>query len=376
MKIEIINSTVVRHSENYYITFPWVATNDNRIYLVYRKAGMNTAKNAKSGSISHHDTDSCIAMIYSEDFGVTWARDEIIIYRSRYGVNDPAVTIMPGGSLLIRISEIDVKPTNLRHELKGVFLAHRPDLNTVSAAVGNIFVELDTELKIVRTCKIEAGNLTESISRDPILVLEDNTWVLPVYAGAPFSTDKSYLIRSYNDGKDWLDTSVIAADLKYCPGEYYGINFNETGLLNYGKGEMLAAIRADSLFSSDEFGFMNIGGVGNLYFSKSFNYGIGWSIPVKSNFFGQPGHLLHDKDKSLTIVTFGVRKSPYSISVGFSDNKGINWTESHELIATVQHYDMGYPVTVKSTGEQYNTFYYDQLANGDRVIKSVIWKIC
>jgi Neuraminidase (sialidase) len=85
MKIEIINSTVVRHSENYYITFPWVATNDNRIYLVYRKAGMNTAKNAKSGSISHHDTDSCIAMIYSEDFGVTWARDEIIIYRSRYG---------------------------------------------------------------------------------------------------------------------------------------------------------------------------------------------------------------------------------------------------------------------------------------------------
>lgn len=379
-KIKIHGQKLVHRSPSHYCAFPWaVVLPGKSLALVFRRAGAFSRDAAKSGAATHHHLDSEIVFTLSHDEGEKWSRPEKI-YSSAHGVNDPALSILSNGELLLRIAEIGVVSRKDRSKLKGRMVAHRVEHGLISSVAGNVVARLsyDKKAKKLRKksqAKVSAGDLTFSCSREPVTLLPDGSWLLPVYAGAPFQTDSSYLLRSYDTGRTWIDSAVIAKDHEnFSKGDQQGNNYNETSILFWPNGDMLAAVRTDSTFYSDD-GFIPVGGVGTLSFCHSNNWGLSWSKPAKSSLFGQPAHLLHWGEDGV-ICTFGQRKRPYCIKIAFSKDRGRTWEESELPLSPVgDSWDLGYPMTVALGSGEFLSFYYMTDAENIRGIYSTKWSI-
>lgn len=355
-----------------YSTFPSIErVSDQELIVVFRQAGDFSAKAAQQDKVTHHHTESWISSIRSFDNGSSWDLNSVNeLYRSKYGVNDPAISRLSNGDLVLRVCEIDVRPTRDRANLAGDLISHRVEHGLVSALVGNVVLNLSNSKPI----KVECGEYTQSCSRESITELPDGSWLLPVYLGAPFRTDRAILLRSYNSGKTWGDASVIFEDLQGGPSDLQGINFNETSILSLGGGEMLAAGRADETFHT-EGKYIPVGGVGNLFFSRSHNWGLSWSRPMKTPIFGQPPHLMKFGEK--LVCTYGHRKTPFGIRAIISRDAGVSWDFSNEVVLRDDgiSWDLGYPVTIGLDNERLLTVYYFLDEKKVRHIAGTIWSI-
>lgn len=207
------------------------------------------------------------------------------------------------------------------------------------------------------------------------MVLPDGSWALSVYAGAPFSTDKSYLIRSYDQGASWGDASVMFADPTAPRSDQQGENFNETGVLCFPDGEMLAAARCDDSFHS-EGRYIPVGGVGNLRMARSFNWGLSWTRPEPTPIFGQPAHLLVLEGDTV-LCTYGYRRKPYGVRAVISRDRGRTWEMSAEVILRDDGalWDLGYPVSIRLKNGNLFTVYYFVGEDGVRHIAGTEWSL-
>ncbi|MGE4232551.1 MAG: sialidase family protein [Bacteriovoracia bacterium] len=344
--------------------------------MVFRQAGPRSVKAAKAGTVTHRDPNSWISLVTSKNFGSSWSKPSKI-YNPKFAVNDPSINIMNDGSIYLRACELFVEPSKNRSKLPKELFCHRVEHGLVSAIRGNTIVPLSLKAKNLTAQKpklIECEGLTDTCSREPILELPDGSWVLSVYRGAPHVTDCSYLLRSFDRGKTWGDPVLMFKDKNAGPSDLQGINFNETAVVCFEDGEMLAVARADSSFFT-EGTFMPVGGIGSFYKAHSINWGMSFSEPQQLPIFGQPGHLLKI-DEQTVLLTYGYRKKPYGIRACISFDRGHTWSLENEIILRDDGYlwDLGYPMTIKMSNGRFLTAYYFNDDSLTRFISVTEWE--
>jgi len=366
-------------SEDEYSSFPHIACLSNGILAVtFRKASKFSADAAKSGVATHHDPDSSIQLIESRDGGFTWPRESLkTIYKSKYGVNDPALTVLKDGSLIARFVALDIRSTQVwgSHPPKKIF-SHRTEHGLIASVVGNMVIRsLDQGKTWEEIGVANADSFGPSCSRDPVVEMPDGSWLMPVYTGAPQRSDISWVIRSMNQGKTWCEPIRIMSDESGCYSQLQGVNYNETSLLSLGKGEMIAMVRADVTFHTED-QFMPVGGVGDLCTAKSYDSGMSWTAPRQTGIWGQPGSLMQLSDGRL-LATYGYRKNPFGVRCCISSDMGNHWDIDNEIIIRddCPTWDCGYPFTIQLKSGSLFTVYYFVDQNCTRYIAGTHWNL-
>jgi hypothetical protein len=152
-----------------------------------------------------------------------------------------------------------------------------------------------------------------------------------------------------------------------------GINYNETSLLHLGNGEMIAMVRADADFHTEN-EFMPVGGVGDLCIARSYDGGMSWSYPERTGIWGQPGSIMELSNGDI-LCTYGYRKSPFGVRCCVSKDKGITWDVQNEIIIRddCPTWDCGYPFSIELKNGKILSVYYFVDENGTRHICGSQW---
>jgi hypothetical protein len=362
-----------------YISFPHVVSLPNKkLALVFRRASKFSAEAAISGKATHHDPDSSIEIIFSEDAGLTWSPQSRTIYKSEYGVNDPSLTVLKDGGLLLRFVALNIMRTNEVKNLMGRHIfSHRVEHGLVTTVVGNVVCRSDEHgLTWRELCISDAPGLTNACSRDPILEMPDGSLLMPVYTGSPQRSEIASVIRSFDQGLTWHEPTIIMCDTRGERSQQQGINFSETSLLHFRDGEILAMTRSDESFHTSGNQFVPVGGVGELHTSRSYDGGLSWEYPSRTGIFGTPGALTQIGNNIL-LATYGYRKIPYGIRCCLSRDAGRTWDVANEIIIRddAPSWDCGYPFTLSLSGGSMLTVYYLADADGNRHISGTLWQL-
>lgn len=363
-----------------YSSFPWaVIESDGSIRIVFRQAGQRSVAAAAANVVTHHDPDSWIAELQGrfdgEKFVVSSAAKKV--FQSEFGVNDPALTRLKNGDLVLRVSEIQVVPSQDRAKLKGPILSHRVEHGLVSTLTGLAFLRAPGgDWSRASLTRVGAGEIPALCTREPVLELADGSLGISAYYGAPAIPDRAVFIRSFDGGKTWGDLSVISQDDANARSDLMGLNFNETAVADLGQGRMIAMIRCDESFTTSDGVFMPVGGVGNFHTAFSFNSGLSWSRPRPTEIFGQPAHLL-PLGEGRVLCTYGYRKKPFGVRAVISHDHGMTWDMKNEIILRDDglSWDLGYPMTVRLADGAFLTVYYMSDANSVRYIEGTRWEL-
>ncbi|HHW32083.1 MAG TPA: exo-alpha-sialidase [Clostridiaceae bacterium] len=174
-----------------------------------------------------------------------------------------------------------------------------------------------------------------------------------------FPNFTSYFVKSYDDGKTWVDPVVIGRD-----DRGMAINNNETAVICLDKNHLLAAART----LDDQ----------HLELYESKDSGMSWirKGPVTLP-FQHPGHFLKLKDGSI-LLTYGIRnKGFYGIGGRISRDNGENWSEPIFLLNFEIATDGGYPSSVQlDDGTIVTAYYSNKVPYHNRYHMGVIhWKL-
>jgi sialidase-1 len=362
-----------------YCSFPHVSILPNgNLAVVYRKASKFSSDAAKSGIATHHDPDSSIEIIESTDMGNTWdIESNRTIYKTQYGVNDPALTILNDNSVIVRFVALDIRKTSeVTFQPKKIF-SHRVEHGLVTSVVGNMIIKsVDSGVTWQEIGVEETLEIGPSCSRDPIVEMPDGSWLMPVYTGAPQRSDIAWVIRSMDQGRHWCEPRRIMSDESGRFSQLQGVNYNETSLLHLGNGEMIAMVRGDGEFHTTGDEFMPVGGVGSLFMARSYDSGMSWSEPELTGIWGQPGSLILLSNGDI-LCTYGYRKSPYGVRACVSKNHGKTWDMDNEIIVRDDNpiWDCGYPFTIELPKNKLFTVYYMTDMEGTRYVAGTHWNL-
>lgn len=366
---------VIWKEENCYCSFPHIVYLPNgKLAVTFRKASKFSSDAARNGIATHHDPDSSIEMIESSDEGLTWLNNPRTIYKSEYGVNDPALTVLADGTILVRFVALDIcSSKNVQKNPVKIF-SHRVEHGLLTTVIGNIVLKsVDNGLNWTELGISNSIDIDPSCSRDPIVEMPDGSWLMPVYTGAPQRSDISWVIRSFDKGTTWCEPIRIMSDENGKYSQLQGINYNETSLLHLGSGEMVAMVRADADFHTEN-EFMPVGGVGDLCVAKSFDGGLSWTNPIHTGIWGQPGSIMK-LDNGYLLCTYGYRRLPFGIRCCISKDKGKTWNINDEIIIRddCPTWDCGYPFTIQLKDGNLFTVYYFVDSTGTRYISGTHW---
>lgn len=369
----------VYKEENHYCSFPHLTyLSDHRLAVVFRKASSMSARAAREGVATHHDPDSSIEMILSDDDGKSWPASSRTVYKSHYGVNDPSLTVLRNGTLLLRFVALEILP--IREASKTAsrrLFSHRVEHGLVTTVVGNMVLEsTDNGQSWTEIGVADAPGLAHSCSRDPIVEMPDGSLLMPVYTGAPQRSDISWVIRSFDEGQTWREPIMIMCDPEGSRSQLQGINYNETSLLHLGNGELLAIVRGDGAFHTSGDEFMPVGGIGELYSSRSYDAGLSWEAPRKTGMCGQPGSLLALSGGTI-LCTYGYRRRPFGVRACTSWDGGRTWATGEEIVVRndAPTWDVGYPFSIELRDGSLMSTYYFVDENGTRHIAATHWTI-
>lgn len=369
--------TIYKEADRY-VSFPHVAyLPSGQLAVVFRKASKFSADAAKRGVATHHDPDSSIEMIVSTDDGVTWPTEARTAYKSKYGVNDPTLTVTKGGSLLLRFVALEILPVREASRMNRKLFSHRVEHGLVTTVIGNLVLRSDDQGKSWKEVGVaDADQLANSCSRDPIVEMPDGSWLMPVYTGAPQRSDISWVIRSFDEGKTWREPIMIMCDPRGERSQLQGLNFNETSLLHLGNGEMLAMVRADGSFHTSGEEFMPVGGMGELYTARSYDGGLSWEPGRRTGLFGQPGAIMQLANGDI-LATYGYRKKPFGIRCCLSKDGGRTWNSEREIVVRDDSptWDCGYPFSIQLKNGRMFTVYYFVDQHGTRHVAGTHWDL-
>ena len=373
---EIMINTVYRE-EGKYCSFPHMVKYEDRIICVFRRASHFSVMSAMEGKHTHHDPDSEICQIESYDNGESWDQESFkVIYKSEFGVNDPSLTVLKNGSILLRFVALKIEKTEDIEEFPKKIFSHRSEHGLVTEVVNNLLLISSDGGKTWKDHgEIKSSITGPSCSRDPLIQLSDGSLLASVYTGAPQRSDISWVLRSFDNGKTWGEETVLGIDRKGQYSQLQGINYNETSLLDMGSGEIYALIRGDESFHTDN-EFMPVGGIGKLYISRSLDSGLCWTRPIDTGIFGQPGQIILLQSGEI-LCTYGYRKTPFGVRAIISKDNGTSWELENEIIIEegFNSWDCGYPFTLELQDGSILTAYYANEPTGERTIKSKIWKL-
>lgn len=377
------HQVIYRQAEQY-ASFPHLALDQNGdLLLVFREAGSETAAAALREEHSHQDLDARIRFMRSADGGRTWSESNIIQAGDpQTGItpSDPAITVLRDGRYLVRYAQWRLMPISRRAELDGLIHRHfvrrgqagqiYGDGFSISADQGRTWAAIDVKYKT---------HLSGFASREAVIQLSDDSLILPVYAGYPSGAEQAWLLRSWDGGQTWEDASLIASDPNPAAQYRQGANYNETALAVLDATTLLALLRVDRNFHTEDAAqsFMSEGGSGGLEYSVSYDVGLTWEKPRSTDIFGQPAHLLRLKDGRL-LATYGHRRQPYGVRVAlarFASQKG--WMTKAQAILRddAAGWDVGYPASVQLPDGSIYSVYYLHEADGLRYISGTHWDL-
>jgi sialidase-1 len=367
---------VIYKENDRYCSFPHIAAlAGGQLAVVFRRASKFSADAAKKGLATHHDPDSSIEIIFSNDEGDTWPAETLrTVYKSDFGVNDPSITVLSDKSILARYVALDIVPSNKRTDNFRRIFSHRVEHGLVTSVIGNL---ISRSTDNGRTWGLwgndNTARLSDTISRDPIIQLPDGSLMMSVYEGAPQRCDRSWLIRSFDLGKSWHEPVIIMADANSNLNQLHGPNYNETSLLHLGNGEMLAMVRVDTAFHTEN-EFVPVGGVGELHISRSFDAGLSWTPAKKTGIWGQPGSITRLFNGDI-LCTYGYRRKPYGVRCALSKDGGNTWNTAPEIILRDDGptWDLGYPFSIQLLDGNIISVYYFTDNAGIRHVAGTKW---
>ena len=108
-----MKDVLVYKEKGRYCSFPHIVKVENKLLAVFRRASNFSVQAAIRGVHTHHDPDSEICSIESYDDGLSWNKDSFkVVYKSSYGVNDPSISVLRNGELLLRFVALKITKTS------------------------------------------------------------------------------------------------------------------------------------------------------------------------------------------------------------------------------------------------------------------------
>jgi sialidase-1 len=352
-----------------YATFPYLATAGNGDQIcVFRSAGKKSVEASFADFPVHQDIDSQVIMAVRSSRSGKWSDPQVIWNDTRYAISDPSVTILSNGDWLVRFAKWHLVGSKDRVNLEGPLMRHFYTTGQVGSMMGNGFIlsrDFGQSWREVPSV-VSDKEWASALSRDSVLEISDGTLLLPVYTGYPASAECAALLRSFDNGATWGDSSRIAGDLKTNSPYRGSPSYNETSLVHLGGSELLAVVRCDLDFVTDESVFISEGGVGPLMWTISRDLGLTWE-PVRSlGIWGQPGHVMALDSKAL-LVTYGYRRRPYGVRASLCEFNGDSLIPRKTIILRDDSYgwDCGYPCSTRNSDGTVTSAYY--IHHEDRV---------
>lgn len=365
-----------------YASFPYIcADGKGGLLAVFRQAGAATAAAAMSGTHTHQDRDSRIMMARRPAGADEWQPAEIIHETSEDGlaVNDPSLTVLRDGSLLLRYARWHLVPVSERNALNGPVMRHFPRTGEVGRMAGNGYKLSNDGGKTWRMLpgRIDDAQMSTACSRNPVIEAVDGSWLLPVYTGYPEQVENAYMIRSWNRGESWQDWSVLAGKPWLNIPYREGVSHNETSVIALDEVTLLAIVRADAGFVTEDEDFCSEGGMGELRWTISHDAGFTWEPVRPLGLFGQPADLQRLADGRF-LCTYGYRKPPYGIRAAILELDGNELKPTHKVTLRddAVNWDCGYPASAVNTDGTVTSIYYLHTGNdGLRHVAVTDWTL-
>ena len=167
--------------------------------------------------------------------------------------------------------------------------------------------------------------------------------------------------ESSDDGVSWqiLSTINIPDDELIAP-------YSEPHVVEMPDGKLYAMFRYNPDDKTKAF----------LRQSESYDGGKTWSETSKTKIWGYPPHLLLLKNGWL-LVSYGVRKIPYSERAAISKDGGKTWNIENEIVLSLSDSgDLGYPASVQLDDGSILTIYYQIDKEGEKTsLMQTHWKL-
>jgi len=184
-----------------------------------------------------------------------------------------------------------------------------------------------------------------------------------LYVGTAEINDEKKLAveESKDDGVTWqlLSTINIPNDEPIAP-------YSEPHVVEMPDGKLVAMFRCNPKEKSNSF----------LRQSESYDGGTTWTTAYKTKIWGYPPHLLLLKNGWL-LVSYGVRKIPYSERACISKDGGKTWDIENEIVLSLSESgDLGYPASVQLDDGSILTIYYQIDKKGEKTsLMQTHWKL-
>jgi hypothetical protein len=298
----------------------------------------------------------------SYDQGKTWTDPQVVPNYDFYGMDDPGITQLSNGDLLVNAFRYHIVPKELArknsqygdHVFSQPFTwAHAPDGTFV-------FRSFDEGYTWAEITQINISPFHSGCTLRPIVELSNGTLLLPCYDEwremMGLGPSISFVVKSKDGGKTWGEPSIIAEDNV--------IGFYEPALLALPDGKIIAMLRTHAP------------GDWHIYQCHSYDAGATWSEPKKTPIWGYPAHLLHLHDGRI-LCTYGHRKFPYGIRACLSYDNGEKWDIKNEIIIRddLPNADLGYPTSIQLEDGTIFTVYYGQDEDGVTCIQGSFYRI-
>ncbi len=167
--------------------------------------------------------------------------------------------------------------------------------------------------------------------------------------------------ESKDDGVSWKLLSTISIPESESISPY-----SEPHVIEMLDGKLLAMFRYHPTDRSKSY----------LRQTESYDGGKTWKETYKTNIWGYPPHLLLLKNGWL-MVSYGVRKIPYSERACISKDGGETWDVDNEIILSLSNSgDLGYPASVQLDDGSILTIYYQIDKDGEKTsLMQTHWKL-
>lgn len=208
-------------------------------------------------------------------------------------------------------------------------------------------------------------------------VLEDGTWLFPVYTTRAGGESDCLLFRSSDDGETWhLHEAVPRIG-------------SEWALVETEPNRVLGHIRStcywdpaavERTYHRDRFYTMEV---------WSEDGGSTWTSPIEASFEGYPNHLLKLRDGRI-LCTYGYRRAPMGIRALISEDGGRTWDTDHEYVLRddgggvssawppekrprMGGADVGYPISAELDDGTMLTVYYITTEDETTHVAATLW---
>ena len=182
--------------------------------------------------------------------------------------------------------------------------------------------------------------------------------------------ERTYVWRSPDAGVTWRLHPLAS-------GRTRGVHDNETAFLEVSPGRVIAMSRTQPKDHDAAY----------LVQRWSEDGGVTWSLPLRTDIWGYPPHLLALRDGRI-LCTYGYRKHPMGVRAVLSTDGGESWDTDNTVVlrsdgGTASRLnpnpagggaDVGYPISVELDGGAVFTAYYITLSNGVTHSAATIWE--